>query len=310
MFNAVIIPAKPAGNPVKSSTTTRMSQTWLAGAVTNNGYDVQGNLLSSNRQLLADYQDLKDWSGLETPLSAAPLDLNGIRSALALVTDSAGNFTTSTTYDALNRPTSLTSPDTSLTVPTYNEARLLKTVAATLPGQSAAAYVGEIEYNAKGQRVAISYVNMASTAYTYDTATFRLNSVYTTRPGGNGLASSLVTNPGVVQDLHYTYDPVGNITRLPDSLGAMDWKRLLAHITGSVTQELLTRNEYLAEENRILRNQIKGRLRLSDAERQNLAEIGQRLGRKALASRQTAKNLFKSAAFVQGAGYEWAKNDS
>ncbi len=62
----------------------------------------------------------------------------------------------------------------------------------------------------------------------------------------------------------------------------MDWKRLLAYITGSLDKELLTRNEYLAEENRILRNQVKGRLRLSDAERRSLAEIGQRLGRKAL----------------------------
>jgi hypothetical protein len=62
----------------------------------------------------------------------------------------------------------------------------------------------------------------------------------------------------------------------------MDWKRLLAYLTGSVAQELLRRNEFLAEENRILRNQIKGRVRLSDAERRNLAEIGQRLGRRAL----------------------------
>jgi transposase InsO family protein len=62
----------------------------------------------------------------------------------------------------------------------------------------------------------------------------------------------------------------------------MDWKRLLAYITGSVDRELLTRNEYLAEENRILRKQVKGRLRLSDAERMTLAKIGQRLGRKAL----------------------------
>jgi hypothetical protein len=63
----------------------------------------------------------------------------------------------------------------------------------------------------------------------------------------------------------------------------MDWKRLLAYITGSVDQELFARNEYLAEENRILRHQIKGRLGLNDAERKNLAEIGQRLSRKALA---------------------------
>jgi hypothetical protein len=63
----------------------------------------------------------------------------------------------------------------------------------------------------------------------------------------------------------------------------MDWKHLLAYITGTVDQELLWRNEYLVTENRILRHQIKGRVRLSDGERETLAEIGQRLGKRALA---------------------------
>ena len=62
----------------------------------------------------------------------------------------------------------------------------------------------------------------------------------------------------------------------------MNWKTLLAYITGTVDQELLLRNEYLVTENRILRHQIKGRLRLSDGERKTLAEIGQKLGKKAL----------------------------
>ena len=62
----------------------------------------------------------------------------------------------------------------------------------------------------------------------------------------------------------------------------MNWKRLLAYLTGSVDQELLLRNEYLATENRILRNQIKGRVRLTDPKRISLAEIGKRLGRRAL----------------------------
>jgi putative transposase len=62
----------------------------------------------------------------------------------------------------------------------------------------------------------------------------------------------------------------------------MDWPRLLAYITGTVDQELLLRNEYLAAENRILKGQLKTRLRLSDAERVTLAAIGHRLGRKAL----------------------------
>ena len=42
----------------------------------------------------------------------------------------------------------------------------------------------------------------------------------------------------------------------------MNWKRLLAYITGSVDQELLLRNEFLVTESRILKNQIKGRLQL------------------------------------------------
>src|ERR1700751_1949548 len=62
----------------------------------------------------------------------------------------------------------------------------------------------------------------------------------------------------------------------------MDWKTLLAYITGTVDQELLVRNEYLVTENRILRNQITGRVRLSDGERKALAEIGKQLGKQAL----------------------------
>jgi hypothetical protein len=60
------------------------------------------------------------------------------------------------------------------------------------------------------------------------------------------------------------------------------WARLLGFVTGLVNQELLLRNEYLAAENRILRDHLPSRLRLSYPERSTLAEIGKRLGRKAL----------------------------
>ena len=53
-------------------------------------------------------------------------------------------------------------------------------------------------------------------------------------------------------------------------------------------QELLLRNEYLAAENRILKAELQGRLRLSNAERATLGEIGHRLGRKALGEVATA----------------------
>jgi putative transposase len=63
----------------------------------------------------------------------------------------------------------------------------------------------------------------------------------------------------------------------------MDWKSFLAYITGSVDQELLVRNAYLVTENRVLRNQIKGRVCLTDGERKTLAEIGKQLSKQTLA---------------------------
>jgi hypothetical protein len=57
---------------------------------------------------------------------------------------------------------------------------------------------------------------------------------------------------------------------------------MLAYVTGSVDEELLAQQEYLVTENRILRNQIRGRIRLTDAERISLASAAKRLGRKAL----------------------------
>jgi transposase len=53
-------------------------------------------------------------------------------------------------------------------------------------------------------------------------------------------------------------------------------------VSGLVNQELLLQIEYLAAENRILRAHAPVRLRLSNAERSTLAEIGKKLGRKGL----------------------------
>src|SRR5215510_233039 len=60
------------------------------------------------------------------------------------------------------------------------------------------------------------------------------------------------------------------------------WARLLAYVTGLVNQELLLQNEYLTAENRILKAHLQAGFRLTDDERTTLAEIGKRLGRKAL----------------------------
>jgi|GEM_PF-306568 len=62
----------------------------------------------------------------------------------------------------------------------------------------------------------------------------------------------------------------------------MDWKKLLGSITASVDEELRLRNAYLGAENRMLRQQINGRMQLTDSDRSALAELGQKLDESAL----------------------------
>jgi len=170
-----------------------------AGVVTNEAYDFKGNLLHGRRELLPDYKGQVDWQ--QNP---APGD---------------GTFTSSATFDALNRPTATTAPDQSVYRPTYNEANLLNKVDVSLRGAATATpFVINIDHDAKGQRTLVQYANGAATAYEYDDQTFRLIHLKTTRPPGqNGLASQIFENAATVQDLRYTYDPAGNITRIEDA---------------------------------------------------------------------------------------------
>ncbi|PXX16111.1 RHS repeat-associated protein [Nitrosomonas ureae] len=64
-----------------------------------------------------------------------------------------------------------------------------------------------ISYNAKGQKLTLELGNGTTTTYSYDTETFRLVTLKTERS----------VSPRGVQDLHYTYDPVGNITHINDA---------------------------------------------------------------------------------------------
>ena len=92
-------------------------------------------------------------------------------------------FTSSTTFDAVNRPLTATSPDGSVFRLTFNEGNLLETVDVNLRGAAAAtSFVTNIDYNAKGQRLQIAYGNGALTTYDYDPLTFRLTYLRTTRP--------------------------------------------------------------------------------------------------------------------------------
>jgi RHS repeat-associated protein len=176
------------GQPAAANLSGKIYQSFdNAGVVTNIGYDFKGNLLSSQRQLLEDYQSYTqpiDWS--------RPPALGDI-------------YVTSTTYDALNRPVTQTTPDGSVVTLGYNQTRLPQSIDKT--NGNTTPVVTEIDYNPKNQRLSIAYGNGASTAYTYDPLTFRLLELTTTRSTDNAL----------LQDLLYTYDPIGSITQIQDN---------------------------------------------------------------------------------------------
>ena len=174
-----------------------------AGIVTTDRYDFKGNLLHSDRQFARDYRSVPDWS--RDPEVEAE------------------RFAGGTTYDALNRPATVTSPDNSIYYAGYNETGLLARIDVTLRGaerdgdKAPTPFVRRIDYNARSQRTLVQYANGAATTYEYDAETFRLIRLKTVRRiERDALSAETFADTSRVQDLNYTYDPVGNITEIAD----------------------------------------------------------------------------------------------
>ncbi len=166
-----------------------------AGLIQVSQYDHKGNVVNSHRQLTEKYDEIPDW-----PSS----DLN------------PETHTSSFSYDALNRPIHSITPDDSIHTPIYNEAGLLNEMQVNIKNQgNITRFIKNIDYNAKGQREKIRYGNNSVTTYTYDEKTYRLHRLLTSgmvSPSGAGGQQSQI-----LQDLNYTYDPVGNITQVYDN---------------------------------------------------------------------------------------------
>ena len=186
-------------------------------------FDFKGNLLCSTRCFARDYRGMPDWSQPDAP---------------QLEPDA---FEAASRYDALNRTVQQVAPHAvgaariNVIQPVFNEANLpdrvdvwLERGAATDalldPATDAPSPVGiaNIEYDAKGQRRRIDYRNGASTSYDYDALTFRLTRLRTRRAAAafpqDDPRPPDAGRPGRhLQHLRYTYDPVGNITRIRDA---------------------------------------------------------------------------------------------
>ena len=81
-------------------------------------------------------------------------------------------------YDALNRPVTITQPDSTIITNVYDKGALLQAVAST---GSATVSIQNITYNPRGQREDIYYGNNTKTKYYYNTLNFRITRILTTR---------------------------------------------------------------------------------------------------------------------------------
>ena len=197
-----------------------------AGVATTAQRDFKCNVLTVTRQLLADYVNQVDWSS--QPALAGPDE----------------TLTTTNTYDALNRVTTTTSPDSSITTLSYNRRSLLAMATVNIQGaQTVTEVVKSVSYNAKAQPETTAYGNGASTTHTYDPQTFRLTGVATSRPPkSDAVVARIFKSPGIAQNLQYTYDPVGNIVLSRDTaLQTIFYNNKIASPTNDYTYDPIYR---------------------------------------------------------------------
>lgn len=206
----------------------------LSGTLRNPSYSIMGQVLSSTRQLVADYKTPVDW---RNPVTMEPTI-----------------YPFQLTYDALGQTQTELTPDQTTTTYTYNEAGLLTAVGLTFSEGTTCTIVTDIGYNANRQRLSINYGNGIATTYCYEPTTLRLIQQSSTRPGAQPLygqarwlkrtrpslrkrltnclrygilgmsrpttakEATAVEGSVQVQDISITYDPVGNVTRRRDLL--------------------------------------------------------------------------------------------
>jgi RHS repeat-associated protein len=182
--------------------------------------DFRGNVLEAQRRLNNQpTQSLIDWSGDPQALL------------------SAETFQHLGEFDALSRPVRsynwrrINLTRVAVVESKYNQRGLLSSQQLLVRAEKTAAgyavigettttnAIGDIHYNIKGQMEYVSLGNGTLTQYDYDPQMFRLIQVRTTRPPNAGnfpTARAMLSELGVVQQLLYSYDAVGNITEIND----------------------------------------------------------------------------------------------
>ena len=185
-FNLVeiFIYGEAAEDPQQYNLRGQLNQLYdLSGLLTNTRFNLLGKVQQYGKQMAKDYKTAIDYNQQPLPELEPALWVEQ-------------------THDALDHVVTQTTPDGSVTRNGYNPAGLLNQVHVQFNGEAEKPVVELIDYDAKGQRLHVLYGNATTTDYSYEATTQRLIRIQSHRH-----------ETQAIQDVDYTYDPVGNITR-------------------------------------------------------------------------------------------------
>ncbi|KWB68131.1 hypothetical protein WL40_13920 [Burkholderia ubonensis] len=166
-----------------------------AGRLVSAGFALTGQPLNQTRQLLADPDAEADWTGDDEAAWAGALD--------------AASYPTAWSYDATGIWLTQTDAMGNTQHQVFDVAGRLGDSRLTLAGAGRQPVLASIDYSAAGQVLSETAGNGVLSTYAYEPETQRLVRLTVTRPARPG-------RPPVLQDLHYAYDPVGNVLSVRD----------------------------------------------------------------------------------------------
>ncbi|WP_331458117.1 MULTISPECIES: RHS repeat-associated core domain-containing protein, partial [unclassified Burkholderia] len=174
-----------------------------AGRLTWSGFRLTSAPLAETRQLLAGAE--ADWAGNDEAKWPRVLEPT--------------SYTTTWTHDATGAWLTQTDAKGNVQACAHDVAGQLARNSLTLAGGGTAQPVlRSIEYSAAGQVLSETAGNSMVSTYEYEPETQRLTRLTVTRPAQAGRAR-------VLQDLHYIYDPVGNVLSVHDDAQATTYWR-------------------------------------------------------------------------------------
>ncbi|SMG61707.1 RHS repeat domain-containing protein [Cedecea sp. NFIX57] len=171
-----------------------------AGLLQTDSIALTGGSLSVTRQLLKDADNpdgTADWQGEDPSVWNDRLDTT--------------SYTTLTTADATGAVLTTTDAAGHVQRMVYDVAGVPSGIWLTMKESKEQAVVKSRTYSAAGQMLREEHGNGVVTTYAYEPQTQRLSGIRTERPGGHPSGAK------VLQDLQYSYDPVGNVLRVTDA---------------------------------------------------------------------------------------------